>query len=199
MSTPEHVLTPLAKPEYSVRSSPSTDPAQARWFEREVYVHENSLRSYLRGVFSSVHDVEDVVQQSFLRIWKARSERSICYAKTFLFQIARHLAIDLIRHERRSPIVPATDFDVSSIMESGPDVAEQASTNHEITLLLEAIDSLPARCREIVILRKLQGISQKEIAARMQISEQTVQVQVARGVKRCEKFLIRRGVRGARA
>jgi RNA polymerase sigma-70 factor (ECF subfamily) len=194
MSNPDHCLTSLAKPEYSARPPPSTDPAQTHWFEQEVHVHEGSLRSYLRGVFPSVHDVEDVVQESFLRVWRARSERSISYAKTFLFQVARHLAIDLIRHERRSPIIPVTDFEASAVMESGLNAAEQTSTNQEVALLLEAIDSLPARCREIVILRKLQGVSQKEIATRLSLSEQTVQVQVARGVKRCEKFLRHRGV-----
>ncbi len=199
MNTPDHCLTSLDKPEYSARPPPSMDPARTRWFEQEVHVHEGSLRAYLRGVFPSVRDVDDVVQESFLRVWRARSERSISFAKTFLFQVARHLAIDLIRHERRSPIIPVTDLEASTVVESGPHAAEQASTRQEVSLLLEAIDSLPARCREIVILRKLQGVSQKEIAARLSLSEQTVQVQVARGVKRCEKFLRHRGVRGLRS
>lgn len=194
MSPTDHCLASLAKPEYSARPPPSADPVRTRWFEQEVHVHEGSLRAYLRGVFPSVHDVEDVVQESFLRVWRARSERSISYAKTFLFQVARHLAVDLIRHERRSPFIPVTDFEATAVMESGPNAAEQSSTRQEVALLLEAIDSLPARCREIVILRKLQGVSQKEIAARLSLSEQTVQVQVARGVKRCEKFLRHRGV-----
>ncbi len=70
-----------------------------------------------------------------------------------------------------------------------------ACTQNEIKFLAEAIDSLPARCREIVTLRKLQGVSQKDIAARLGISEQTVQVQVLRGVKRCEAYLTKKGVR----
>jgi RNA polymerase sigma-70 factor (ECF subfamily) len=74
----------------------------------------------------------------------------------------------------------------------------RASTSQEIELLVAAIDRLPSRCREIVILRKLRGVSQKEIAAQLRISEQTVQVQVARGVKKCEKYLRQRGVCGSR-
>ncbi|MFM9956267.1 MAG: RNA polymerase sigma factor [Opitutaceae bacterium] len=57
-----------------------------------------------------------------------------------------------------------------------------------------AIDSLPARCREILILRKLRGVPQKAIAAQLGLSEQTVQVQVSRGVRRCEEFLRAHGV-----
>jgi|GEM_PF-6457756 len=53
--------------------APKTD--QARWFAEEVHPHESSLRAYLRGAFPSVRDVDDVVQESFLRIWGARAAR----------------------------------------------------------------------------------------------------------------------------
>jgi RNA polymerase sigma-70 factor (ECF subfamily) len=82
-----------------------------------------------------------------------------------------------------------------SVVEDRPDAAEKAAANQELMLLAAAIDALPTRCREIVILRKLQGVPQKAIAAQLGLSEQTVQVQVLRGVKRCEKFLRQHGVR----
>ena len=82
-------------------------------------------------------------------------------------------------------------------MEDGPGVAEQACTHEEINVLAAAIDSLPGRCREIFILRKLQDVPQKEIARRLDISEQTVEVQIGRANRRCEEFLRRhRVVRG---
>jgi RNA polymerase sigma-70 factor (ECF subfamily) len=52
-----------------------------------------------------------------------------------------------------------------------------------------AIDALPARCREIVILRKIQGLPQKEIARQLGLSESTVQVQASRGLRRCAEFM----------
>jgi len=109
-----------------------------------------------------------------------------------LFHIARHVAVDLIRHDRASPIKGVTDLADLRVLDTSPDAAEVACTREEIALLADAIDALPARCREIFILRKIKRVPQKEIARHLGLSEQTVQVQVSRGMKRCEKFLARR-------
>jgi RNA polymerase sigma factor (sigma-70 family) len=175
-------------------SAPESE--DTRWFVEEVQPHEDSLRSYLRYSFPAVRDVDDVVQESYLRIWRARAAHPIDSGRLFLFKIARHLAIDLVRRDRVSPIIPVTDLGQLSVIEDKDNAADVASRNHDTQILFEAIRDLPSRCREIVILRKLQGHSQKEIAARMGISEQTVHVQAVRGLRRCEKYLRKRGVRG---
>jgi RNA polymerase sigma factor (sigma-70 family) len=167
---------------------------QSRWFTEEVHAHDASLKSYLRGAFPSVVDVEDVVQESYLRIWQARAARPIQFARAFLFRVARNVALNLVAHDRVSPIDAVADLSAVPVPEDRPTAAEAACTREEILLLVDGIETLPARCREIFILRRLQGVPQKEIAARLGISEQTVQVQVQRGVKRCEEFLRRHGV-----
>lgn len=86
------------------------------------------------------------------------------------------------------------DSAASYVIDTRPGVVETACAREEAVLLARAIDALPARCREIVILRKLRGIPQKEIAARLGIAEPTVQVQVARGMKKCNQYLCEHGV-----
>ena len=167
---------------------------RTRWFIEEVQAHESSLRAYLRGSFPAVRDVDDVVQESYLRIWRANPAEPIRSARAFLFRIAKHLALDWLRHDRVSPVDSVTDFASLPVSDDRPGVAEAASVAEETALLLAAIDALPVRCREIVILRKLRGLSQKEIASQLGLSEQTVQVQIGRGVRRCGEFLRRRGV-----
>lgn len=169
--------------------------SSTRWFEKEVYSQEPALKSYLHGAFPSVHDIDDVVQESYLRIWKARVAQPISSAKAYLFKVARHVALDIIRREKISPISSVTDLAALSVIDNGPGVVETACSREEIVLLARAIDQLPSRCREIVILRKLKGVPQKIIAAQLGISEQTVQVQVARGMKRCDQYLRDHGVR----
>jgi RNA polymerase sigma-70 factor (ECF subfamily) len=172
--------------------SPSTE--QSRWFSDEVHPHEPSLKAYLRSSFPTVRDVDDVVQESYLRIWKARAGQPIQSAKAFLFRIARNLALDLVRRDRISPVIAVGDSAVEFVADSRPDAAETASAGEKIRLLAEAVATLPDRCREIVILRKLDGLPQREVAARLGISEKTVEEQVSRGVRRCERYLRRHGI-----
>ncbi len=169
------------------------DPQDA-WFAKEVQPHGASLRSYVRRAFPTVNDVDDVVQESFLRIWKARLAQPIHSSKAFLFKVARHLALDLVRRGQVSPINQVRDLSALNVVEDSRGVAESADANEKILALADAVASLPTRCREIVILRKFKGLSQKEVAAHFGLSERTVEVQVARGVKRCEEYLRKRGI-----
>ncbi len=176
-------------------AEPSASCEQTRWFTEEVQPHETSLRSYLKGSFSTVRDVDDIVQESYLRLLKARTAHPIECARAFLFRVARNVAINLLNRERVSPIDAVKDIDSLLVVEDGLNAAASACAREELLLLAQAIDSLPARCREIVILRRIKNVSQKEIAARLGIAEATVEVQVVRGVKRCGDYLRRHGVR----
>jgi RNA polymerase sigma factor (sigma-70 family) len=189
---PRPVLPAVSVP---LPSDSRVAPDHSRWFSDEVHVHESSLRTYLRGAFPAVRDVDDVVQESYLRLWRARPSRHIVCARAFLFRVARNVALTLLRRERSTPVFFVKDLSALTVVETGRSAASAACLDEELVLLAEAIDALPARCREIVILRRIEHLSHREIAARLGIAEETVEVQVARGVKRCGAYLRRRGVR----
>ena len=163
--------------------------ADSKWFADEVHPHEASLRAYVRGAFPSVRDVDDVVQESLLRVWQARTAQTIRSARGFLFSIARHLALDQVRRDRVSPIVRLGDFCAENVLNDGADTVAVVSAQEKAEALGRAIGSLPARCREIIILRKLHEVSTADIAARLCISEKTVEAQITRGVKLCAQRL----------
>lgn len=169
---------------------------RCHWFAAEVHPHGAQLKSYLRKAFPSVRDVDDVVQESFLRIWKARAEQPIRSAKGLLFEVARRLAIDFTRRQSRSLIDAIPDLGQIDVIEERPGVAEAVSTREEIALLAQAFDALPARCREVMILRQLQGRTQKEIAAQLGLSELTVQTHVVQGLRRLRAFFRLHGSAG---
>ena len=181
---------------------PNTDsepaPAEAaRWFANEVRTHDAALRAYLHGSFPSVRtEVEDVIQESYLRTWKARTTQPILSARSFLFRVARNLALDVVRHNQASPIHRAADLDGLPVLEDKPDAAEAASRQDRIALLAEAMLQLPSRCREVFILHKIKQLSRREVASRLGLSERTVEVQTARATRRCADYLRKRGVNG---
>ena len=129
-----------------------------------------------------------------LRLWKLRAVQPIRSAKAFLFTVARNIALDSVRRKRSSPISAVPDLAALPVIEEEADVPKAVSTSEEVALLVDALQALPARCREITVLRKFQHLSQKEVAALLGISELTVQEQVYRGVRRLEKILAQRGV-----
>jgi RNA polymerase sigma-70 factor (ECF subfamily) len=173
-------------------ATPSSE--HRRWFTNEVQPHDAALRSYVRGAFPAVRDVDDVVQESYLRIWLSRASEPVRCARAFLFTIARNIALKRVGRQRSSPEILVGDLAGIGTVAEGHDAAETAARNETFQLLIEALASLPPRCRDITILRKLQGVPQKEIAARFGIAEKTVEEQVSRGVKRCEDYLRKRGV-----
>ena len=183
----------MSPPPSSSETASSID--ETRWFVEEVHPHDLQLKSYLRGAFPSVRgDVDDVVQESYLRIWRIRASQPIRSVKAFLFSVARHVALDVARRARVSPVDAVGDLSALRDIQEGPDAAEAATLHEKMELLADALAMLPPRCRQITMLRKLKGVSQKEIATRLGISEKTVEEQAWRGVKRCEKFLRQRGV-----
>jgi RNA polymerase sigma-70 factor (ECF subfamily) len=170
-------------------------PDQARWFTEEVLPHDPKLKAYLRGAFPAVRDVEDVVQESYLRLWRFRAAQPVRSAKAFLFQVARNLALDWHRRERASPFVPMGSCGDSSVfIDERPDAAELLTREEKGQLLGRALAELPERCREIVFLHKIKGLPQREVAARLGVTEKTVANQIATGVARCEAYFRRHGI-----
>ena len=187
-ATPMSTLAGLDQP----RQSPGPD--QIRWFAEEVQPHDGALKAYLRGSYPAIRDIDDVVQESYLRVWKRHAAQPIASAKSFLFSVARHLAIDVLRHQERSPIEPVTDWPAWAVIEDSPGVAETACLREEIDLLLDAVAALPRRTREVYLLRKFEDLPQRRIAERLGMAENTVEVHVGRANRRCERYLREKGV-----
>jgi RNA polymerase sigma-70 factor (ECF subfamily) len=148
----------------------------------------------LRRVFPALPDVDDLVQESYARLIRAREAGRVSYAKAFLFTTARNAALDFFRRRQVVKIDGVADLETLSVVDDRPDAAEAVSKQQELALLADAVKTLPDRCRQVVTLRLMYAMSHKEIAAELGISDQTVKAQLAKGMRRCAEFLAARGL-----
>ena len=167
---------------------------QSRWFTEEVQPHEPALRAYLQARFPALGDYDDIVQESYVRLLRAQAAGHVRFAKAFLFTTARNAALDFFRRRSVLPMEQVTDFKELSVLEEPPGVGEKIDQSYELEVLADAVRALPDRCRQVMMLRYLDSLSYKEIAAQLGISPETVKVHMAKGMRRCATFFAERGL-----
>jgi RNA polymerase sigma factor (sigma-70 family) len=164
------------------------------WFTAELLPHEAALRAYLRHRFPALADPSDIVQEAYARLLRIHQQAEIKCPRALLFTTARNVAVDFLRHQRVLPIQPITDSMALPVLDEGYSSAELIDQIYERKVLAEALLSLPERCREVMMLRHLENLSYKEIAARLGISPETVKIHIAKGLRRCTEFFAERGL-----
>jgi RNA polymerase sigma-70 factor (ECF subfamily) len=141
------------------------------------------LTGFLQRNRCSAAEVADLSQETFARIYEAAQRERPLLAKPFLFQIARNLMIDHLRKQNVVSLETMADFEWVNLPDDKPSSERQTAARQELALLQAALDELPPRCRQIVMMQRVDGLSQKDIAQQLGISVETVQTQLAKGMR----------------
>lgn len=149
------------------------------WFVREVLPLEAALIRLLRRSVRNQNDVDDLCQDIYVRIYEAARREIPHPAKPFVFAIARNLLVDRVRREHVVPIEAVADLDALGIAIDAPEPDQAIIAREELRKLQHALDLLPRRCRQAVLMKKIDGLSRSEIATRMGITEKTVKRHLA--------------------
>ena len=169
---------------------------QTQWFEENLLPHEPMLRGWLKSRFPEDCDIDDVLQESYARVLKARTRGELKSPKAFLFATARNLAVDIVRRKNFLKVESLVDNDALAVLDEDESVRESVSRNQELEILTKAIQALPERCRRIFTLRKVYNLSQAEIAKTMGVSTHTVSAQLTIGIRKCREYMLARCERG---
>jgi RNA polymerase sigma factor (sigma-70 family) len=153
------------------------------WFIREVLIHEAALSLYLRRCWPHADDVHDLRQETYVRVYEAASRALPTSPKSFLFTTARHLMTDRLRRGRVVSIETGGDLEALSVLVDDLTPERRCSARQVLKRLADAFDRLPERCREVVWLRRVEEIPQRDVAQRLGISEKTVEKHVAKGIR----------------
>ncbi len=159
------------------------DDSLNAWFAREILVHEGALMRYLLRSWFRREEVHDLRQEIYVRVYEAAAKARPSMPKSFMFTTARHLMTDRLRRGRVVSIEAVGDIDALNVLVDEVSPEHRLSARQELSRLTDAFDRLPDRCREVVWLRRVEELPQKEVAARMGISEKTVEKQVAKGAR----------------
>ena len=153
------------------------------WFKREILVHEGILMRFLARVWSRRNELPDIRQEAYARVYEAAQKARPQAPKAFLFSTARHLMADRIRRERIVSIQAGGENEYLNVLIDEISPEQRVSANQELARLARAFDRLSPNCREVIWLRRVKELSQKEVAHHMGLAEKTIEKHLRQGAR----------------
>lgn len=152
-------------------------------------------------------DIEDIVQETYVRLHQAAKRQPIRHPKSFMLKAARNLALNhILRADAMNHLgTPASSVDeeeqAEALEQQGlqESAESRAQAEEEFLIFCGAIRELPLQCRRAFLLTKVYGLSQHEVAEELRISESTVEKHIAKGLAACSAYMAAQGYSRARS
>lgn len=175
-------------------------PDAVAWIAGNILPHEADVRAWLRRSSYRFDDEDDLIQEAYSRIAAADCS-GVASGRAYFFVVVRNLVLEQMRRARIVRIDAVAEVAELNIVDDGPSPEAAASGRQELAIVSRLIDGLPDRCRQIFTMRKVQGLSQSEIARTLRISENIVEKEAGKGLRLILQALsdIGRGVAGPEA
>ena len=164
-------------------SAPGSDLLGA--FEK----HHSALKRFIARYLSSHHDIEDVAQESFLRAFRAGMNYQVHQPKSFLFRIAKNVAISQLRQKSRHITDSIEEQVGENFLSSEWTLEDDVIARERLGVHCEAVAALSPQCRRVYILRKVHGMTHQEISERMGIGKKTVEKHLYKGIAACDNYV----------
>jgi RNA polymerase sigma factor (sigma-70 family) len=156
--------------------------ARATWLETEILPHRQWLRRWVAQRFPGEGDVDDIVQESLERVLRSADPSIVRNARAYLGRTALGLVIDRARRRQVVCIDYHDDLGDLGLVCAYPLADAQCAAREEWERVSEVLGTLPARTREVIRLRRIEGVSQRETAEAVGVSESAIEKHVRRGV-----------------
>jgi RNA polymerase sigma-70 factor (ECF subfamily) len=160
------------------------------WFMREIFPLEAPLTRFLRRNWRNQSDIPDLRQEVYARVYDGARNALPLRSKAFLFTTARNHLINCARRRRIVSIEPVADLDALNVLVDDMTADRHTVARDQLRLLQAGLNGLPPRCREVVMLRKIEGLSQREVALRMGVTVATVERQMVHGMRALVDFML---------
>lgn len=160
------------------------------WFVREVLPLEPALLRFLRRNWRNESEILDLRQELYVRLYEAAREGLPTHTRAFVFTAARNLLINHVRRERIVSMEAVADLDSLGQAMDSITPEQQVSSREELRRLQLGLEGLPPRCRQVVMLRRIDGLSQRDVAAQLGISESAVEKHMMNGMRALIDFML---------
>jgi len=173
------------------RKAPMVDDEVVKeWFVQEILPLEPSLTRFIRRHCRKAADVADIRQDVYVRIYAAAREQLPRRAGPFMFTTARNHLINCAKRAQIVSIEYVADLEalIFAVDTVTPD--RTLSAQDEFRRVRTGLDQLPPRCREVVLLRKIEGLSTREVAIRLHVGIDTVEQQMVHGMRALVDFML---------
>ncbi len=153
--------------------------------EKQWHDFSGTLKRYLKRILKRPEDVDDIAQEAFVRVLEAGSKGEIRCRQAYLFRTAHNLALNSLA--RKSSLLEdyIEDFPELEVLSDTVSLEDTVASQQRFELFCRAAASLPYQCRQVLLLRKVYGLSQQEVADRLGIAVSTVEKHLAKGMSRC--------------
>lgn len=158
----------------------------------KAYLTSKNSISRLVSRIVPPHEIEDIVQETYVRICQIENKDTITSHKSFMFKTAKNLALD---YQKQANVRLVDNIENNDVLEqllsnsTKDEMYENALNESEFSHFCEAVRLLPVQCRKVFVLKKVYGYSQREIAEQLNLSQSTVEKHISTGMKRCTLFM----------
>ncbi|WP_442680915.1 RNA polymerase sigma factor [Sphingomonas sp. ASY06-1R] len=150
---------------------------------REILPHEGRVRAWLSRQWRGTIDVDDVLQEAYCRLSALGAIDHIENPLAYFRRTAHAAAVDAIRHTTKN-IVSMTESDGFDVLDESPSADRVVEGAQELGRVASLLASLSDTCRRVIELRRVEGLSQREAAARLGVSENVVENHIVRGIRK---------------
>lgn len=154
------------------------------WIAREIIPHEGAIRRWLTRHWSRVVDVDDVIQEAYCRIANLASVDHIDNPGGYFHRTVSAVATDQMRRAGIINFTTMTQIEWSNVIDDEPLADRALETRQELDRVNKLLGSLSDTCRKVIELRRVEGLSRKETAERLGVSENDVKNHLVRGLQK---------------
>jgi len=172
---------------------------RASWLAQHILPHEHTLRAWLARRRVAELEIDDVVQEAYARLAFMDSVEGVCNPKAYLLQTAYSIVCTHLRRSRIVSIRGVEDAELWNFECQDPSPENRACDRDELNRILEIVARFPKQVAAVFMLRRIEGLSQRETAQRLNVTESTVEKHMAKGIRLFMDSIARSGIpsRGA--